>query len=52
MRATAPRRDAKAACHAYIVERCAFRYCVAEDGAEARALEDRLKANLKPSLNP
>ena len=45
-------RDAKAACHQYINERCAFAYAVTEDGHEARALENRLKAELKPALNP
>ncbi len=45
-------RDAKAACHSYIVERCLFRYRVAEDGKEARDLENQLKATLKPTLNP
>jgi hypothetical protein len=33
-------RDAKAACHSYIVERCLFRYMIAEDGKEARDLEN------------
>ena len=45
-------RDAKAACHSYIVERCLFRYRIAEDGKEARDLENQLKATLKPTLNP
>ena len=45
-------RDAKAACHAYIIERCSFRYEVTENGAEARTLENRLKADLSPALNP
>ena len=45
-------RDAKAACHKYIIDRCSFRYAVAGDGAEARKLEDRLKMELKPTLNP
>ena len=45
-------RDAKAACHAYITERCSFRYGVTADGAEARKLENQLKATLKPVLNP
>ena len=45
-------RDAKAACHNYIVERCSFRYGVTKDGKQARKLEDELKAELKPTLNP
>jgi excinuclease UvrABC nuclease subunit len=45
-------RDAKAACRAYIVERCSFRYLAAGSGAEARKLEDHLKAELRPTLNP
>lgn len=45
-------RDAKAACHEYIVARCSFRYAVTADGMEARALENRLKAELQPTLNP
>ena len=45
-------RDAKAACHGYIVERCSFRYFVTEDAVQARDLETRLKADLKPTLNP
>ena len=43
-------RDAKAACHEYIIDRCAFRYRVAEDGK--RALEGQLKTELSPTLNP
>ena len=45
-------RDAKAACHEYIIDRCAFRYRVAEDGKRARALEGQLKTELSPTLNP
>ena len=45
-------RDAKAACHKYMVDRCSFRYCVTDDGIEARELENKLKAELKPTLNP
>ncbi len=45
-------RHAKAAIHQYITERCSFSYRVARDGAEARALENRLKAELEPTLNP
>ena len=45
-------RDAKSACHEYIVDHCSFRYGVAADGKEARTLEAGLKAELKPTLNP
>ena len=45
-------REAKAACHEYITDRCSFRYLATRDGAEARQLEDRLKAELAPALNP
>jgi excinuclease UvrABC nuclease subunit len=45
-------RHAKAACHDYIIERCSFRYRVAEDAAQARNMEAQLKAELKPTLNP
>jgi len=45
-------RVAKAACQQYIREHCAFRYHVTEDGAVARALENRLKSELRPTLNP
>ena len=45
-------RDAKAACHSYIINRCSFRYRVTEDGKRARELEDELKVKLKPALNP
>ena len=44
-------RDAKSACHDYITTRCSFRFATTKDGAEARALEDKLKAELRPSLN-
>lgn len=44
-------RDAKAACHRYIVERCACRYRVADGGKQARQLEAALKAELMPTLN-
>jgi len=44
-------RDAKAACHKYIVDRCSFRYRVAQDGKEARDLESEYKAKFKPTLN-
>lgn len=45
-------RDAKEACHAYMVDRCSFRFATARDGAVARALEQQLKAELRPVLNP
>lgn len=45
-------RDAKAACQAYIRDRCSFQYRVANDAKEARTLENELKAMLKPALNP
>ena len=45
-------RDAKAACHEYMVTRCSFRYEVTGDGDEARALEGQLKRELSPALNP
>lgn len=44
--------DAKAACRDYIRERCSFRFIVAGDGAEARILEQQLKLELRPTLNP
>ena len=44
-------RDAKAACHDYITTRCSFRFATTKDGTEARALEEKLKAELRPSLN-
>ena len=43
---------AKAACRAYLRERCTFRYVVAQDSAEARHFEQQLKHELKPALNP
>jgi len=45
-------RDAKAACQAYIRDRCSFQYRVSTDANEARALENELKSLLKPALNP
>ena len=45
-------RDAKSACHRYIVDRCSFRYRATVDGKQARALEAELKAELGPTLNP
>ena len=45
-------RDAKAACHRYIVDRCSFRYRATKDGKRARDLERELKTEMKPALNP
>ena len=45
-------REAKAACHAYIMERCVFRFRVAANGDDARQMESQLKVDLGPSLNP
>ena len=45
-------RDAKAACHAYIRDRCSFSWRVTSDGAAARKMENALKAELQPTLNP
>jgi hypothetical protein len=44
-------RDAKAACRAYIVERCSFCYKALSNAAEAPALEATLKRELTPALN-
>lgn len=44
-------RAAKAACRAYILERCSLRYRVMSSAAEARQLENALKRQLKPALN-
>jgi excinuclease UvrABC nuclease subunit len=49
-RITHPRR-AKAACRAYILERCSFRYLVVGTAAQARSLEGWLKRKLLPALN-
>jgi excinuclease UvrABC nuclease subunit len=45
-------RDAKAACRAYIAQRCTFQYKTTSSAAEAKALENRLKEELRPALNP
>ncbi len=45
-------RDAKAACQRYIRERCSFQFRVTEDSKTARDLENKLKAELRPALNP
>src|SRR5262245_7977036 len=44
-------RAAKAACRAYIADRCSFQFLVVSTAAEARALEARLKGELSPALN-
>jgi excinuclease UvrABC nuclease subunit len=44
-------RAAKAACRAYILARCSFRYLVVGTPAEARLLEGKLKKELAPALN-
>lgn len=44
-------RAAKAACRAYIVERCSFCHKVLETPSEARHLESELKHELQPALN-
>lgn len=44
-------RAAKAACRAYIADRCSFRYCVVRTATDARALETKLKVDLVPALN-
>src|SRR5215470_2531977 len=45
-------RNAKAACREYIASRCSFQYKTTADAAEARGLEDKLKQELRPVLNP
>lgn len=45
-------KQAKAACQGYLASRCAFRFAVVADAAEARSLERLLKNELKPALNP
>ncbi|MFT3772680.1 MAG: hypothetical protein QM820_45390 [Minicystis sp.] len=44
--------EAKEACRAYLRARCAFRFITTGDGAEARRLEQQLKLELRPALNP
>src|SRR5262245_9143491 len=44
-------RAAKAACRAYILDRCSLRYRVMPNAIEARALENTLKRQLNPVLN-
>lgn len=45
-------RNAKAACREYIANRCTFQYATTANAAAARALENKLKEELKPLLNP
>jgi len=45
-------REAKAACQRYISERCSFQYLETKGAVEARDLENRLRKELNPSLNP
>jgi excinuclease UvrABC nuclease subunit len=45
-------RNAKAACRDYIATRCSFQYRTTADKQEAWALEKKLKADLRPALNP
>ena len=44
--------EAKAACRSYLRENCSFRYAVTIDGGQARKLEQQLKRELRPALNP
>jgi hypothetical protein len=44
--------EARNACRAYLLERCSFRFVPSSDGAEARNLEQALKRELRPALNP
>jgi hypothetical protein len=44
-------RNAKSACREYIASRCTFQYKTTDTAAEARGMENRLKAELKPVLN-
>ena len=43
---------AKSARRAYISERCSFMYFATTGAPEARDLENRLKTDLSPTLNP
>ena len=45
-------RAAKSACHAYIRDRCSFRFKTSQTGSEARNLESQLRLELSPALNP
>ena len=44
--------EAKAACHTYVKERCSFQFLATDDPTKASDFEKRLKAELKPTLNP
>jgi predicted GIY-YIG superfamily endonuclease len=44
-------KNAKAACREYIATRCTFQYKTTANAAEARALENRLKNELRPIKN-
>ena len=44
--------EAKMACRAYLRAHCAFRFVTAADGAKARQVEQQLKRELRPALNP
>ena len=45
-------REAKVACHTYILERLSFCWAVAQDSVQARGMEDALRQELTPALNP
>lgn len=45
-------KAAQSACRAYIHQRCSFRFAITANGAEARQLEQQLKHDLGPALNP
>lgn len=44
--------NAKTACREYITSRCTFQYTETPDADSARALEAKLKKDLRPMLNP
>ena len=45
-------RQARLACQNDIRDRCSFRFRTTHDAREARNLEDALKSQLRPALNP
>ena len=45
-------KPAQAACREYITTRCTFQYKTTSNAEEARALENKLKERLQPTLNP
>jgi excinuclease UvrABC nuclease subunit len=45
-------RNAKVACREYIASRCSFQYAPTASASEARRLEQKLKRDLEPALNP